>query len=176
MVWSEAPTNLTVTSVAIYTPSIYDFDGGHLNLKSFIGSYNDTDVRKIIAACSNSEKIDDKFNAYVLQRMFEITASNRMASSTMALTDAQKEEINEIGNSEYQFINESKLAYTPRAFDIELSYSYLPNAAYFLIALLSVLLFFETLRRIFYYIILGSLFPGKKSEWYKQKTPEGVFC
>ncbi len=104
MVWSEAPTNLTVTSVAIYTPSIYDFDGGHLNLKSFIGSYNDTDVRKIIAACSNSEKIDDKFNAYVLQRMFEITASNRMASSTMALTDAQKEEINEIGNSEYQFL------------------------------------------------------------------------
>src|SRR5215213_5953696 len=69
--------------------------------------------------------------------------------------------LNELANFMYDFEKEAELAFTPRAFDIIPAYTYLPFIKYSLICLIVLFLVFEMIKRTFYYIVLGGLFPKK---------------
>jgi hypothetical protein len=126
------------------------------NFKYFLlNSYNADDI---IAECyrDKTEALEylHSNNVFRIQKTYEIGKSE--------LSDEEKDKIlKEIlpKIDAYGWQRESYLDFSPEIFTIIPEYKFNMNIIYII---LGIIIFFETVRRLFYYIILGRIFPIKK--------------
>ena len=124
----------------------------------FRGYYNEYKIKDILKKCYTSDI--DGLDVFVLQRHYEITG----------VKEAKKEYTQEYLDSEIKKIesgyktNDDKidlLDFSIKFFDIKPVFSYSYFITFFIIGNLSIILFFELIKRIFYYVVLGTIRPKK---------------
>lgn len=152
-------------SKKIFTPkqaniklSNYQLKDG-FDYREFYEGYNENEISAILHKCYDSDPGADVF---VLQRYNELTEGKPYEE----LSEAEKSYVNsEIEKITTGFKTNSEKAkyldYSMKFFDIEPVYSYTEFIKLFVIGNLIILLVFEVLRRIFYYIVLGTIRPLK---------------
>jgi len=145
--------------------SIYQFRAG-FDYKLFFEDYNDSYIKSIIKNCYNPE--NDDYDIFATQKIYEVWGDERLATkreNRSPLTKKEIEYLDEIlPKIEATIINSDKskyVNYTVKLFDIKPIYTYKDFIKYFIIGNLLILLGFEILRRLFYYIVLGSAKPQK---------------
>ncbi|MBP9855882.1 MAG: hypothetical protein KBC48_01040 [Candidatus Pacebacteria bacterium] len=145
--------------------SNYEFRNG-FDYKNFFEGYNDYTIKSIFKSCYPQS--NDDIDIFAAQRVYEVVGHDNLMireEGRPPLTDDQKKYLDEIipkieGN--YININKSKyLDYSIKLFDIKPSYTYIEFIKYFVLGNLLILFFFEVLRRVFYYILVGSIKPKK---------------
>ncbi len=145
--------------------SNYEFKDG-FNYKNFFEGYNDFAIKTIFKNCY--QPTNDDVDVFAAQKVYEVWGNDRLAikkDERPPLTETEKKYLDEvIPKIEKSYINSDKakyLDYSVKLFDIQPSYTYSKFIKYFVIGNLIILLFFEFLRRAFYYIVLGSIKPKK---------------
>lgn len=155
--------------------SNYEFIKGFDYKKFYEGYYNEYDIENILEACYDKlPKYNNKEDIYLMQRVYEITGFK--ASPKQYDEDYLKEQLKIIAEG-YKSKDQktSYLDYSVHLFDIKPVYTYKDFILYLFLANFSVLFIFEILRRVFYYIVLGSIKPQKK-EMKKVTTEAKQFC
>lgn len=134
----------------------YNFGEG-FDYEKFYEGYNEYIIRDIFKNCYGYDKYEDIF---AIQRNYEIQGLKD--SPREYDEDYLREQINHIKNG-YKTDSEksSYLDYSIHLFEIEPIYSYRAFASHLVIYNISVLLFFEIIKRVFYYIALGKIKPSK---------------
>lgn len=134
--------------------------------KSFFEGYNDYDIKEILKNCY--KRSDEDIDIFAVQKIYEVWGHDRLIISKenrQPLTDSEKRYLDEIIpkiESSYASIDKAKYVdYSVQLFDVSLSYSYANFVKYFVIGNLLLLVSFEIIRRIFYYIVLGTIKPNK---------------
>lgn len=146
---------LTAKQAGVYF-SNGDFKNG-FDYKKYFEGYNDYDIKDILTACYDKTPNE---NVHVIQRVYEIIGfKDEPKEYNKNYLDEQIKKISE------PFITNTQMAsyldYSIRLFDIKPVYSYNEFIKYFVITNLFILFLFEVLRRIFYYIVLGTIKPKK---------------
>lgn len=147
---------LTARQAGVYF-SNYEFIKG-FDYKKYFEGYNEYDIKDILEACYDYNNLDS--DIYLIQRIYEIRGSKDNPKKYD--DDYLKEQI-KIMTTGYKSKDQkiSYLDYSIHLFDIKPIYSYKEFIMYFLIINISILLIFEVLRRVFYYIVLGAIKPKK---------------
>jgi hypothetical protein len=150
-----------------------DFVNGSFDYKLYFESYNDSSIQEILNGCAgNSPKylatINFNNDIYYDQRMVEIEnkygligvgdhiTSEQIATITPDLDTYKQETVSLYGNEKARYLD-----FSFHLFDIAPAYTYNPFLEWFLIGNFVILFIFEAIRRIFYYIVLGTLRPKK---------------
>ncbi|HNV62263.1 MAG TPA: hypothetical protein PKN54_04860 [Candidatus Cloacimonas acidaminovorans] len=141
--------------------SNYEFIKGFNYKKFYEDHYNEYDIRYILMACYDEvPEYNNNEDIYLMQRVYEITGfkanpkkydDNYLKEQFKIMTEGYKSKDQKI----------SYLDYSIHLFDIKPVYNYKDFVLYSLIANFSILLTFEVLRRVFYYIALGTIKPKK---------------
>jgi hypothetical protein len=166
-IFRDAPQNkLTAERLEILVPGRYVFENGALSLEKYFQSYRDGDIRRIFAACGGAvNATNDTFDIYVQQRLVEMVARNRQneqaSSSVIKLSDDDITELERIENSVDVYEKSKYVTFKPRPFDIIPGYDYYPLIKAVTLTILLVVLIFEALRRLFYYVVTGRLRPQR---------------
>lgn len=139
-----------------------DFNEYNLfDYKKFYEGFNDTKIKKIWDKCTGRDTKD----IFVIQRIYELgLQDNHEVTGTVA------QELNSMLQSSYSFEKTKNLDYSFKLFDINPSYSIVKFLRYFFLGNLTILVAFELLRRIFYYIALGKLYPMKNENGQQVKV------
>lgn len=139
--------------------SNYDFKNGIFDYKNFFEGYNEYKIKSILENCYDIT-ITGNLDVFAIQRGYEITGTKNNKKDYDK--NYLKNEINKIMTG-YKTDSEktSYLNYSIKLFTIDPVFTYHKFLAYFFIGNLSILLFFEIIRRIFYYIVLGTIKPKK---------------
>lgn len=138
----------------------YDLVG--FDYKNFYeGYYNDYKIKDILIACYD---ISSDIDIFAMQRAHEI--ANKLSGDKKELTEADKQMIDkEIKQmTEGYKTNTQKasyLDYSFKLFELKPIYTYTEFIKYFVLGNIIIFLFFEISRRVFYYIVLGTLRPRK---------------
>lgn len=113
----------------------------------------------ILKNCYDIKNISN-LDVFAIQRAYEIAGTNNNKKDYNE--DYLKSEVNNITNG-YKTTSEksSHLNYNIELFTIKPDFTYKEFLIYFFIGNLSILLFFEIIRRVFYYIALGTINPKK---------------
>lgn len=117
----------------------------------FRGYYNEYKIKDILERCYTSEI--DGFDVFVLQRYYEITGvEEEKKEYTQEYLDNEIQKI----ESGYKTNNEKidLLDFSIKLFDIKPIFSYSYFITFFIIGNLSIILFFELIKRTFYYVVL----------------------
>jgi len=137
----------------------YDFKNETFDYKDFFEGYNKYKIKDILENCydiKNSSNLD----VFAVQRTYEIagTKDNKKDYDENYL----KNEINKIITGHKTDLEKaSYLDYSIKLFTIDPIFTYYKFLMYFFVGNLSILLFFEIIRRVFYYIVLGTIKPEK---------------
>lgn len=136
-----------------------DFRNGVFNYKNFFEDYNDYVIKDILDNCYDFQNISN-LDVFAIQRTYEITGTNDNKKDYEE--SYLKSEIEKI-TSGYKSTSEkaSFLDFSVELFSIKPVYSYSQFLTYFFVGNASILLLFEVIKRIFYYISLGSIRPKK---------------
>jgi hypothetical protein len=146
---------LTLKQAGIYFDS-YAFWRG-FNYKRFFENNNKYTINDILEACYDKPSED----IFLTQRTYEI----------IGLKDSPKEYDksyldNQIGMMENGYKTDdqkaSYLDYSVKLFDVKLVYFYSEFFLSFIIANILILTIFEAVRRVLYYVVLGTIKPNKK--------------
>ncbi|MCI5108319.1 MAG: hypothetical protein MRY49_00540 [Candidatus Pacebacteria bacterium] len=137
-----------------------DFIEGKFSYKLFFLNYNDYNIRKIISKCIGKE-IHPSSDVFVLQKAIEIRNDrNAIGDQSFEFSEDDGNKFLEI-DKKYSDLDKSPLLdWDYEIFKINPAFSYW-NVLWILLANIVVVLLFELARRIFYYIVLGKLFPTK---------------
>lgn len=145
--------------------SNYELKDG-FNYKNFFEGYNDYAIKTIFKNCY--QPTNDDIDVFAAQKVYEVYGNDRLAikkDERPPLTESEKKYLDEtIPKIENSYINSDKakyLNYSVKLFDIQPSYTYSKFIKYFVIGNLLILIFFEIIRRAFYYVVLGSIKPKK---------------
>lgn len=145
------------------------FDNGIFEYKNLFDGYNQTEITKILDKCYNTTIQKSGFipdDVYVLQRIYEvIKASPDYQNHTIHATDAEKATLDNDLSKIDQAYGSDKVKYLDfsiKLFDIKPEFTYVPFIQIFTLMNLSILALFELFKRIFYYIILGTVRPKKR--------------
>jgi hypothetical protein len=133
----------------------YDFSRG-FNYKEYYNSYsNSFSITGILMACYN---IPPTLDIFLTQRVAEIkgVGNNKREYDEKYFNE-------QIELMKKSPISKSYLDYSIELFNIEPVYSYSQFIKLFLVINLSILALFDFLRRVFYYVFLGTIKPSKKS-------------
>ncbi|MFA7050011.1 MAG: hypothetical protein WC164_02800 [Patescibacteria group bacterium] len=149
---------ITAKQAGVYF-SNYEFIKG-FDYKKFYGDYyNEYIIKDILKACY--DKVPEHNNdedIYLMQRVYEIVGfkanpkkydDNYLKEQFKIMTEGYKSKDQKI----------SYLDYSIHLFDIKPAHTYKDFVLYFFITNFSILLIFEVLRRVFYYIVLGTIKP-----------------
>jgi len=151
---------ITARQAGVYF-SNYEFIKGFDYKKFYEGYYNEYTIKDILRACYDKvPEYNNDEDIYLMQRVYEIQGFK--ANPKKFNEDYLKEQfkvMTEGYKSKDQKI--SYLDYSIHLFDIKPAYTYKDFVLYSLITNFSILLFFEVLRRVFYYIVLGTIKPKK---------------
>lgn len=133
-----------------------DFIGGFDYKKFYEGYYSEYKIKGIIEACYDTQ-VDDIF---WIQRLHEIRG---FKSDPKQFDEQYALEQYKAMTSGYKSDTQkaSYLDYSIHLFDIKPVYSYMQFILYILLSNILVFVIFEIIRRIFYYIFLGSIKPKK---------------
>ncbi len=151
---------LTAKQAGVYF-SNYEFIKGFDYKKFYDGYYNEYTIKDILQACYDKvPEYNNDEDIYLMQRVYEIQGFK--ANPKKYDDDYLKEQF-KIMTEGYKSKDQkiSYLDYSIHLFDIKPVYTYKDFVLYFLIINFSILLIFEVLRRIFYYIVLGTIKPKK---------------
>lgn len=159
----SSPEPFSLSSIDLDISKEY-FNGNSFNYESYFGGYyTDYDIKKIWKECKkNNPDVDmdaiDGLDIIVMQRFAEILRSDQSEEfKNMQYTLDGK-----LISSAYTKSEKVKhLDFSFKAFDIEPSYSYTKTILTILGATAGILIVFEIIRRVFYYIVLGSFRPKK---------------
>jgi len=137
------------------------------NYKNFFEGYNDYAIKTIFKNCY--QPTNDDIDVFAAQKVYEVWGNDRLTikkDERPPLTEVEKKYLDEtIPKIENSYINSDKtkyLDYSVKLFDIQPVFTYGKFIKYFIFGNLLILLFFEILRRAFYYIVLGSIRPQKQ--------------
>jgi hypothetical protein len=151
--------NFTPKEKNIYLEN-YNFKNNTFDYKYFFEGYsNEYEIKDILENCYDTKNISN-LDVFAIQRTYEIagTSVNKKDYDENYL----KNEINKITTG-YKTNSEksSYLDYSIKLFTIDPAFTYSKFLTFFIVGNLSILLFFEIIRRVFYYIILGTIKPKK---------------
>lgn len=149
--------------------SDYDLNNGVFDYEDFFDGYNDYDIREILEKCYDPEVED--FDIFIMQRVYEMHPPTDTEEERV-FTGAELEELQKIDRA---ITNSSKITYldfSVKLFDIQPKYSHTSFALWFTLGNLIIVALSELIRRIFYYILLGSFRPDKKKSTEKANSYE----
>lgn len=158
------------------------FNKKSFDYKSFLLGYNDFLFKKILSVCSGDDDFE-KADVLMIQRVAEISFPARKQGKTeeeISILMENDSALNSIENNYYSNYERSQvLTFNEQLFDLNGSYTYKDSMKSILVTTAIVFVAFELLRRIFYYIVLGSFLPEKpekylfiKTKFYKEKEQE----
>jgi len=148
-----------------------DFIDGQFNYKSFFEGYNNYNIEKILNECYPKRRamIGNNYDIYDDQKEAELIKKYGFLGYENSLTQEQKNTLDVdyntykqqtntvIGNDKAKFLD-----FSFNMFDIKPVFTYIKFLFYFFLGNFMILLVFEVLKRVFYYIILGTFRPHKK--------------
>lgn len=146
-----------------------DFKDQKFDYKYFFSNYNEYKIKQILEYCYGDSGVKMEDNIYNQQKIYEIINKYGLIGKEKTQDDINKidsdyRDYQEKTKSVYKgvyFDNEEAkyLNFDTRAFDIKPVYTYDKFIKLFLIGNISALLFFEIIRRVLYYVILGTFKP-----------------
>lgn len=151
---------LTARQAGVYF-SNYEFIKGFDYKKFYEGYYNEYTIKDILQACYDKvPEYNNDEDIYLMQRVYEIQG---FKANPKKFDEAYLKEQFKVMTEGYKSKDQkiSYLDYSIHLFDIKPAYTYKDFVLYSLITNLSILLIFEVLRRVFYYIVLGTIKPKK---------------
>lgn len=145
----------------------FDFRNG-FNYKSFFEDRsNEYKIKQIFKSCYPQSK--DDIDIFAAQKVYEVVGNERLKQKQdvrSPLTEKEKTYLDEtIPKIEALYSGTEKakyLDYSVQLFTIKPVETHTEYFLYLFLGNLSILLVFELVRRIFYYIVLGKLRPEKK--------------
>lgn len=129
-----------------------DFKNKTFDYKSYFEGYNDYNIKNILKVCYDKD-VDDVF---AMQRWYEKGLQDKSFISDKEMQEIEKIESSIISSDKAKYLD-----YSFKFFNIDPVFSYSKFIKYFLIGNIAILLLFELIRRVFYYIALGTLKPKK---------------
>jgi len=144
-----------------------NFVNGQFDYKNYFEGYNDIDGMTILKGCVadtnttlssdmyDEQKIGEIINKYGLIGVMNKTPAQVSAINT-DFTAYQQETKDLFGSAKAQYLD-----FSFHLFDITPAYTYTPFLERFLVGNFLILIAFEIIRRVFYYIVLGTLRPKK---------------
>ena len=151
---------LTARQAGVYF-SDYEFIKGFDYKKFYEGYSSEYKIKDILRACYDTvPKYNNDEDIYLMQRVYEIVG---FKDNPKKYDEDYLEEQFIIMTEGYKSKDQKKsyLDYSIHLFDIKPAYTYKDFVLYSLITNFSILLIFEVLRRVFYYIVLGTIKPKK---------------
>jgi hypothetical protein len=142
----------SLSETALYFGN-HEFD--NYDYRSFLtSSSNEYSIKSILAKCAGAN--ESKINVLDYQRIIDLERKNPDLSNDAfaALFNDQKK--NDPSNA--------LLDYSNHLFDINPKYTYFPFIEGLFVGNIIIILAFFFFQRIFYYVILGKIFPVKKNE------------
>ncbi len=130
----------------------YDLKNDNFDYKEFFEGYNEYDIKAILKSCYDKD-VDD---VYAMQKWYELGLQEKTF-----IPDEEMQQVTEIEKSYLTSDKTKTLQYSIKFFDIKPVFSYTEFLTYFIIGNIIILGLFELFRRMFYYIVLGKLFPKK---------------
>lgn len=142
-----------------------DFNNDKFDYEYFFRNYNDYAIKQILKECSTTQSAKDLLNldsmdVFRIQRIYEIAGIK--GSEKEYDKDYLNNETQKITNG-YKTSNEKAdyLDFGVKLFEIKPVFSYNDFIQYFLIGNITILLIFELIKRVFYYIVIGTIKPTK---------------
>lgn len=137
-----------------------DFENG-FNYQDFSTEYSTKYKFEEIAKKCGSLTFEDKIQPVATTETIQPIKMTREEYKTKygQYPETQKLNIKDLPVDSYRIVNPNEIQFTPNLFDIKLVYTYTDFIKFFLIANLIILFIFELIRRVFYYIVLGSIKP-----------------
>jgi hypothetical protein len=145
-----------------------DFNGGQFDYRRFFEGYNDYTVMAILKGCGNPSLVFTGADSYDEQRAAEIANSiggiigtkdhtqEQITAFTAQMDTYKQQTSNVFGMDKTRYLD-----FSFKMFDITPVFTYRGFLELFFIGNVVILLFFEVMRRVFYYIVLGSIKPEK---------------
>ncbi|OGG41925.1 hypothetical protein A2837_01825 [Candidatus Kaiserbacteria bacterium RIFCSPHIGHO2_01_FULL_46_22] len=137
--------------------SKYYFEGAVFSYQEFFEGYNDYKIRNILEVCTGKDT--GSIDIVSLQKEFEVRQKYTEMSNEELLSSMSEDET----VSTYEPSEPPEWNY--RMFDIQPEFSYSQFLLYFFAGNIVIVLFFEAMRRIFYYVVLGSILPRKQKPY-----------
>lgn len=137
--------------------STYDFDNDKFDYEKFFRGYNEQKIFKILQNCYTPE-IKNNTDVYLLQRHYEITGfkeDKKIYDQIFLESEIQKISNETLTNYEKADL----LDFSIKFFEVRPSFTHIKFIEYLLIGNFSIFIFFEILRHIFYYVVLGTFRP-----------------
>ena len=132
--------------------SNYDFPNGLFNYKNFYEGYNDYKIKAILKGCYDKEVND----VYSMQKYYELNLQDKTTISRVEFTPIQAMENTYLTSEKIKYLD-----YSFKFFDIKPQFTHSRFIWHLLIGNLIIIVVLEILRRVFYYVILGSIRPKK---------------
>jgi len=133
----------------------YDFKNRKFDYEFFFEGGNQYTIKDILKACSGK---DTDLDIFALQRWYELGLHNNKDGF---ISDEQMKEINLIEKETWDSNKGEYLDYSFHFFDIKPVFTYDTFVNYFFYTNVIIILLFEISKRVFYYIVLGTLKPDK---------------
>lgn len=152
-----------IIDVGSYYFEPHHFSGNNFLYKEFFSEYgNEYVIKDILRECrlgdtAFQEGVTNN-DIYVIQRMFEI---NRMNITDTERTELRNTELHRL-NGAYSTDQKLKLlSFSNQLFFVYPVYDYVTTPGIIIASILGIIAVFEFIRRIFYYIVLGTIRPKK---------------
>jgi len=168
---TETKTPFSPASIGVYLSSS-DFTNGQFNYKNYFESYNSFAIESIIKRCY--PKTSSTADIYDVQKEAEIVNQLGLVNSEGVVLQSQDATQSQLDAYKTDYANYQKetnsLFGTEKAQYLDFSYQLFNITPvftsksfweFFLIGNFVILLIFEVLRRVFYYVVLGSVRPEK---------------
>lgn len=154
----------TADEINLYSLSADEFLNGNFDYKTYFEGYgNEYDIRDIVNKCHPQD--NSNFDVFAFQKVIEAVGDDVLKMEKEErppefISDANMEKIHKIEKA-YGSEKLKYLDYTVKFFDISPVFSYIPFIKIFLLANVIIFAVFEIIRRVFYYVTLGSFRPKK---------------
>lgn len=135
----------------------FNTDGG-FDYEHFYEGYNEDLIRDILEQCYEKEVED----VYAMQKYYELGLHERGVQDIISKSEMQQ--VVEIQNNSLTSAKVRDLNYNFKFFDIDPVHGVSLFLKIFIWGNLAILISLELIRRIFYYVVLGKLFPVKKEK------------
>jgi hypothetical protein len=159
----KAPEPFSVSSIGVKIDKTYFDENDVFNYRGYFTGYHEYEIKYILAACLGKEHREDILSGdiYVFQRTIEILKSGKDEPERMRMLERDEKLIE---SAPYSSAKEKYLDFSTKLFDIVPQYTCFEFLKYFALVNVAVIAILEVLRRIFYYIVLGSFRPPKAEQ------------
>ena len=154
---------ITPASIGI-TLSNSDFKNDEYDYKKNFTGYNTYNAKSIVEACAETEVKD----IYAFHKRYELGLAIKGW-----LPEDKWQLVNQVEKAD-TYDKHKYLDFNYRLFNVIPKYSYKEFPLLFLIGNILIIFAFELLRRTFYYIVLGKVFPDKKYFSFKTKNEDNI--